>query len=64
MLRGTRETEIRQPPTVRERPSFAARIPAPLSEEERLQAVLRLRAYDHGVFAPVGRQNLIANPAG
>ena len=51
VLRGTRETEVGQPPAVRERPALAPRIAAPLPEQERLEAVFDLRADADGVFA-------------
>ena len=51
VLRGTRETEIRQPPSVREGPSFAPRIAAPLPQQERLEAVFGLRADANGIGA-------------
>src|SRR5579864_9455301 len=51
MLRGTWETEVGQPPAVRERPALAPRIAAPLPEQERFEAVFDLRADADRIFA-------------
>ena len=51
VLRGTRETEIRQPASIRQRPPFTPRIAPPLPQQKRLQSILRLRAHADRIFA-------------
>lgn len=51
VLRGERETEIRQPPAIGAGPSRAPRVAVPLPEEKRLQPMLRLRRQADRVLA-------------
>ena len=51
MLSGRRETEIGEPPAVRNRPPRPSGIAAPLPQEKRLQAILRLRPHDDRIVA-------------
>jgi hypothetical protein len=51
VLRGEGETEIGEPPPIGPGPTGASRIAAALPEQERFEAMLRLRGQADGIFS-------------